>query len=154
MSMDILQEKIRQKKNPTVAGLDPKLDYIPQHIKDEAFAKYGKTLKGCAEAYRLFCRGLIDGLHEVVPAVKPQSAYFEMLGWRGMKALEEVISYAKSKGLYVIADIKRGDIGTTAAAYSEAWLGATRVGIPTARCLTPTASPSMATWALTPSSPF
>ena len=82
MSMDVLQEKIRSKKNPTVAGLDPKLDYIPQYLKDEAFAKYGKTLKGAAEAYRLFCRGLIDALYEAVPAVKPQSAYFEVLGRR------------------------------------------------------------------------
>ncbi len=127
MSMDILQEKIRQKKNPTVAGLDPKLDYIPQHIKDEAFAKYGKTLKGCAEAYRLFCRGLIDGLHEVVPAVKPQSAYFEILGSAGIEALEDVVAYAKEKDLYVIMDAKRGDIGTTCEAYAEAYLGGIQI---------------------------
>lgn len=127
MSMDILQEKIRQKKNPTVAGLDPKLDYIPQHIKDEAFAKYGKTLKGCAEAYRVFCRGLIDGLHEVVPAVKPQSAYFEILGSAGIEALEDVVAYAKKKDLYVIMDAKRGDIGTTCEAYAEAYLGGIQI---------------------------
>ena len=123
MSMDVLQEKIRQKKNPTVAGLDPKLDHIPQHIKDEAFAKYGKTLKGAAEAYRVFCRGLIDALYEVVPAVKPQSAYFEVLGSAGIAALEDVVAYAKSKELYVIMDAKRGDIGTTCEAYAEAYLG-------------------------------
>ena len=123
MSMDVLQEKIRQKKNPTVAGLDPKLDYIPQHIKDEAFAKYGKTLKGAAEAYRLFCRGLIDALFEVVPAVKPQSAYFEVLGSAGIAVLEEIVAYAKEKGLYVIMDAKRGDIGSTCEAYAEAYLG-------------------------------
>ena len=113
MSMDVLQEKIRKKKNPTVAGLDPKLDYIPQYIKDEAFEKYGKTLKGAAEAYRVFCYGLIDALYEVVPAVKPQSAYFEVLGSEGIKALEDVVAYAKEKDLYVIMDAKRGDIGTT-----------------------------------------
>lgn len=123
MSMDVLQEMIRKKKNPTVAGLDPKLDYIPQHLKDEAFAKYGKTLKGAAEAYRLFCFGLIDALQEVVPAVKPQSAYFEVLGSAGIAVLEEIVAYAKSKGLYVIMDAKRGDIGTTCEAYAEAYLG-------------------------------
>ena len=127
MSMDILQEKIRQKKNPTVAGLDPKLDYIPQYIKDEAFGKYGKTLKGAAEAYRQFCYGLIDALYEVVPAVKPQSAYFEVLGSEGIKALEDVVAYAKEKDLYVIMDAKRGDIGTTCEAYAEAYLGEMKI---------------------------
>ncbi len=123
MSMDVLQAKIRQKKNPTVAGLDPKLSYIPQYIKDDAFEKYGKTLKGAAEAYRQFCFGLIDALHDVVPAVKPQSAYFEVLGSAGIAALEDVVAYAKEKGLYVIMDAKRGDIGTTCEAYAQAYLG-------------------------------
>lgn len=123
MSMDILQEKIRQKKNPTVAGLDPKLDYIPQHLLEEAYAKYGPTLRGAAEAYRLFCRGLIDALKDVVPAVKPQSAYFEVLGSAGIAVLEEICVYAKAQGLYVIMDAKRGDIGTTCEAYAQAYLG-------------------------------
>ena len=132
MSMDVLQEKIRKKKNPTVAGLDPKLDYIPQYIKDEAFEKYGKTLKGAAEAYRVFCYGLIDALYEVVPAVKPQSAYFEVLGSEGIKALEDVVAYAKEKDLYVIMDAKRGDIGTTCEAYAEAYLGEMKIDEETA----------------------
>ena len=123
MSMDILQKKIRQKKNPTVAGLDPTLDYIPQHIKDEAFAKYGHTLKGAAEAYKVFSFGLIDALKDVVPAVKPQSAYYEVLGSEGIRVLEEVTAYAKENGLYVIMDAKRGDIGTTCEAYAKAYLG-------------------------------
>ena len=127
MSMDILQEKIRQKKNPTVAGLDPKLDYIPQHILDEAFAKYGPTLRGAAEAYRLFCRGLIDALKDIVPAVKPQSAYFEVLGSAGIAVLEEICAYAKEQGLYVILDAKRGDIGSTCEAYAKAYLGAVEI---------------------------
>lgn len=128
MSMDLLQEKIRSKKNPTVAGLDPRPDYIPQHILDEAYAKYGKTLKGAAEAYRLFSRGLIDALCDVVPAVKPQSAYYEALGSAGIAVLEEIVSYAKEKELYVIMDAKRGDIGTTCEAYAKAYLGEIQVG--------------------------
>ncbi len=123
MSMERLQAKIRQMKNPTVAGLDPKLDYIPQYIKDEAFEKYGKTLKGAAEAYRVFCFGLMDALQDVVPAVKPQSAYFEALGSAGIAALEDVVAYAKEKGFYVIMDAKRGDIGTTCEAYAQSYLG-------------------------------
>ncbi len=127
MSMDVLQEKIRQKKNPTVAGLDPRLDYIPQHILDEAYAKYGKNLQGAAEAYRLFCRGLIDALKDVVPAVKPQSAYFEVLGSAGIAVLEEICAYAREQGLYVIMDAKRGDIGTTCEAYAKAYLGSMEI---------------------------
>ena len=128
MSMDVLQEKIRRKKNPTVAGLDPKLEYIPQHLIDEAFAKYGPTLEGAAEAYRLFSRGLIDALWDVVPAVKPQSAYYEVLGSAGIRVLEEIVAYAKEKGLYVIMDAKRGDIGSTCEAYAQAYLGGVQVG--------------------------
>ena len=128
MSMDILQEKIRQKKNPTVAGLDPKLEYIPQHLIDEAFAKYGPTLQGAAEAYRLFSFGLIDALSDVVPAVKPQSAYYEVLGSAGIAVLEQIVAYAKEKGLYVIMDAKRGDIGSTCEAYAQAYLGGIQVG--------------------------
>ena len=128
MSMELLQEKIRQKKNPTVAGLDPKLDYIPEHLKAEAFAKYGQTLQGAAEAYRLFSRGLIDALKDVVPAVKPQSAYYEVLGSAGIAVLEEICAYAKEQGLYVIMDAKRGDIGTTCEAYAAAYLGGISVG--------------------------
>jgi orotidine-5'-phosphate decarboxylase len=128
MSFDVLQELIRDRKNPTVAGLDARVEYVPPYILEKYTGQYGETLEAAALAVLEFDKGLIDGLADVVPAVKPQSAYFEMLGWRGMKVLEELIAYAKEKGLYVIADIKRGDIGTTATAYSEAWLGATRVG--------------------------
>jgi len=128
MSFDVLQEKIREKKNPTVAGLDARVEYVPPHILKKYTDQHGETLQAAALAVKEFDCGLIDALADTVPAVKPQSAYFEMLGWRGMEALEEVIAYAKGKGLYVIADVKRGDIGTTAAAYAQAWLGTTRVG--------------------------
>ena len=128
MSFDTLQDKIKAKKNPTVAGLDARVEYVPPFILKKHTDQYGETLEAAALAVLEFDCGLIDALADLVPAVKPQSAYFEMLGWRGMKALEEVISYAKRKDLFVIADVKRGDIGTTAAAYSEAWLGTTQVG--------------------------
>ncbi len=128
MSFDILQDKIRAKKNPTVAGLDARVEYIPPHLLKKYVDRHGETLEAAAEAVVEFDCGLIDALCDIVPAIKPQSAYFEMLGWQGMRALERIISYGKEKGLYVIADVKRGDIGTTAAAYAEAWLGATRVG--------------------------
>ena len=128
MSFDVLQDKIKAKKNPTVAGLDARVEYVPPHILKKYTALHGETLQAAALAVLEFDQGLIDALADVVPAVKPQSAYFEMLGWQGMKVLEEVIAYAKSKDLFVIADVKRGDIGTTAAAYSEAWLGTSQVG--------------------------
>ena len=124
MSFDILQDKIREKKNPTVAGLDARIEYVPQHIRDAAYAQHGVSIEGACEAIWQFNVGLIDALCDVVPAVKPQSAYYENLGWRGMELLERTIAYAKQKGLYVIADIKRGDIGSTASAYAEGWLGA------------------------------
>ena len=128
MSFDVLQDKIKAKKNPTVAGLDARVEHVPPSILKKHMDRHGQTLEAAAGAVLEFDKGLIDALADVVPAVKPQSAYFEMLGWRGMKALEEVIAYAKEKDLFVIADVKRGDIGTTAAAYSQAWLGATQVG--------------------------
>ena len=122
MSFDVLQEKIREKKNPTVAGLDARIEYVPEYIRKEAFEKYGVGLKGAVEAIWQFNVGLIDSLCDIVPAVKPQSAYYENLGWQGMEMLERTIRYAKEKGLFVIADIKRGDIGSTATAYAEGWL--------------------------------
>jgi orotidine-5'-phosphate decarboxylase len=127
VSIDILIEKIKQKNNPTVAGLDPVLDYIPRHIIEESFKNYGKNLTGATEAIHTFNCALIDALCDIVPAVKPQSAYYEMYGWRGVCVLERTIKYAKSKGLYVIADVKRNDIGSTAAAYASAYLGETNV---------------------------
>lgn len=128
MSFDRLQDLIKAKKNPTVAGLDPKPEYVPPHILRASLDKYGETLEGAAEAIYRFNIGLIDALCDVVPAVKPQSAYYERLGWHGMMILEETIRYARAKGLFVIADVKRNDIGSTAQAYAEAWLGRTQVG--------------------------
>jgi len=128
MSFDVLQEKILEKHNPTVAGLDPKPEQIPAHILEAAYRDYGTGLAGAAEAVWQFNRGLIDALCDVVPAVKPQAAYYERLGWRGMEVMERTIDYAHEKGLFVIADIKRGDIGSTAQAYADGWLAGTKVG--------------------------
>ena len=127
MSFDRLVNKIIEKQNPTVAGLDPKLDYIPGYIKDAAFAKYGKTLEGAAEALYEFNKGLIDALYDIVPAVKPQAAYYEMYGWQGVRILERTISYAKQKGMFVVTDGKRNDIGATMQAYTKAHIGTTDI---------------------------
>ncbi len=127
MSFDVLQDKIRALKNPTVAGLDARIEYVPEYIRQAAYAEYGVGLKGACEAIYKFNVGLIDALCDVVPAVKPQSAYYENLGWQGMEMMERTIKYAQSKGLYVIADIKRGDIGATATAYAEGWLSGAKI---------------------------
>ena len=128
MSFDVLQKKIIEKQNPTIAGLDARVEYVPEYILAIYSAQYGESRQAGVEAIYEFNRGLIDALCDVVPAVKPQSAYYENLGWRGMEMLEKTIQYARSKGRYVVADIKRGDIGATATAYSEGWLGKTVVG--------------------------
>lgn len=128
MSFERLQKQICAMKNPTVAGLDARVEYVPPHILSRHIAEHGESLKAAAEAIYEFNCGLVDALCDIVPAVKPQSAYYENLGWRGMEMLERTIRYAKAKGMFVIADIKRGDIGTTAAAYAEGWLGKTAVG--------------------------
>lgn len=121
--MDRLIDAIVAKQNPTVAGLDPKLSYIPDFIKIASFSKYGKNLEGAADAILQFNRGLIDAISPIVPAVKPQCAYYEQYGWQGMRALYETIRYAQGKGLFVITDGKRNDIGTTMEAYAKAHLG-------------------------------
>lgn len=127
MGFDKLIERIRNMQNPTVAGLDPKLDYVPRFICDEAFSKYSDPLEAAAAALLTFNKGLIDALCDIVPAVKPQCAYYEMYGWQGMRALYETIAYAKKKGMFVITDGKRNDIGATMQAYAAAHLGTTAV---------------------------
>ena len=123
MSVDMLIKKIKEKGNPSVAGLDPRVEYVPEYIREKAYKEYGKTLKGASEAIWEFNKGLIDALYDIVPAVKPQSAFYEMYGLPGEEVLHRTIEYAREKGLYVILDVKRNDIGSTAAAYSAAYLG-------------------------------
>jgi len=128
MSFARLQQKIDELKNPTVVGLDPDLAHIPKSILEKHIAKTGETLESAANAVFEFNTGLVDALYDIVPAVKPQSAYYEMLGHHGVLALSKTCDYAKSKGMYVIIDGKRNDIGSTAAAYSTAYLGTVKVG--------------------------
>ncbi len=125
MFIDRLIESIKEKNNPTVVGLDPKLEYLPAFIREKAFKEYGINLKGAAQAILQFNKQLLDAVYDQIPAVKPQLAYYEMYGTEGMIAFDETCKYAKSKGLLVIADGKRNDIGTTAEAYSKAFLGET-----------------------------
>ena len=127
MGFDRLIEKIAATQNPTVAGLDPKLDYVPASIKNACFEKYGKTLEGAAAALLAFNKAIIDEICDIVPAIKPQAAYYEMYGWQGVKALADTIAYAREKGMFVITDGKRNDIGTTMEAYATAHLGETDI---------------------------
>ena len=128
MSFDTLQEKILSLKNPTVVGLDPKIDYIPKYILDRHIADKGETPDAAAAAFFDYNAGIIDAVCDIVPAVKPQSAFYELLGPPGVAALKKTADYAREKGLYVIGDVKRGDIGSTAEAYSEAYLGRVKIG--------------------------
>jgi len=127
MFIDNLIENIRQKNNPTVMGLDPMLEYVPKHIKDIAFNEHGTSVMATAKAILLFNIKIIDAIYDIIPCIKPQSAYYEMYGSHGTSVLRETIMYAKSKGLSVIVDAKRNDIGSTAEAYATAYLGNTEI---------------------------
>ena len=116
--IDRLITNIKAVENPTVVGLDPTLSMIPAFIKAEMFEKYGKTPKAVAEMYLAFNKAIIDEVHDLIPAVKPQVAMYEQYGLEGLRAYIETIEYAKEKGLIIIGDVKRGDIASTAAAYA------------------------------------
>lgn len=128
MSFDRLISAIIRTQNPTVAGLDPTLSMIPSFITEPLLAKFEDPFEAAAEAILEFNRGLIDALCDIIPAVKPQAAYYEAFGWQGVRALSETVRYAKEKGLFVIADGKRNDIGSTMGAYARAYLGETEIG--------------------------
>jgi len=127
MFIDKLIERINEKNNPSIVGLDSKIDYVPQYIREKAFKEYGKNMEGAAQAILVFNKRIIDCVYDIVPAVKPQVAYYEMYGLEGIKTLDETVRYARGKGLIVIADGKRNDIGSTAEAYSSAFLGKTAI---------------------------
>ena len=120
--------KIQKTQAPIVIGLDPMLGYIPEHIQKKAFAEYGETLAGAAEAVWQFNKEIVDKTWDLVPAVKPQIAMYEQFGIEGLKAYQKTIDYCHTKDLVVIGDVKRGDIGSTSAAYATAHLGKIQVG--------------------------
>ena len=122
-AIDRLINKIKETNNPTVIGLDPRYELLPKCVLE----KYPNTLEGISQAIVEYNKALIDETYDVIPAVKPQIAFYEMFGIPGMKAFEETCKYAKQKGMIVIADIKRGDIGSTAQGYSNAYLGKTKI---------------------------
>ena len=128
MSFDRLQENINKMKNPTVVGLDPALEHIPPSLLNKYIKDMGETLEAAAGAVYEFNTDIIDSICDIVPAVKPQSAYYETLGPEGVMVLKMTCDYAKARGMYVIIDGKRNDIGSTAEAYSAAYLGTIRVG--------------------------
>jgi len=128
MSFVRLQERIDELQNPTVVGLDPDLAHIPEDLLNKHIKELGENLESASMAVVEFNAGLIDAICDIVPAVKPQSAYYEMLGPYGVMALNNTCDYARSKGMFVILDGKRNDIGSTAAAYSAAYLGTVKVG--------------------------
>ncbi len=128
MSFDRLIEKIIEMKNPTVVGLDPRLEYIPEFVKKPYFEADGQTLKSASKAIFKFNQMIIDEICDVVPAIKPQAAYYEMYGYQGMKTLVKTIQYAQIKGMFVMTDGKRNDIGATMEAYTSAHLGEVKVG--------------------------
>ena len=127
MFIDKLIESIKEKNNHSVIGIDPKIEYVPISLKKKAFNENGKNLTGAAQAILTFNKRIIDAVYDVVPAVKPQLAYYELYGIEGIKVFAETVKYAKGKGLHVIADGKRNDIGSTAEAYSSAFLGKTSI---------------------------
>lgn len=123
-----LCEKIKELNAPIVVGLDPMLNYIPQHILDAAFKEFGETLQGAAEAVWQYNRQIIDAIYDLIPAVKPQIAMYEQFGIEGLNVYKKTIDYCKEKDLIVIGDVKRGDIGSTSSAYATAHLGKITVG--------------------------
>lgn len=126
--IDQLIKEITGKNAPIVVGLDPMLDYVPEQIQEAAFEEYGKNPEGAAEAIWQFNKGIIDATYDLIPAVKPQIAMYEQFGVPGMAAFKKTVEYCKEKGLIVIGDIKRGDIGSTSTAYAVGHLGKVMIG--------------------------
>lgn len=123
-----LIEKIQKTKAPICVGLDPMLNYIPEHILKKSFGEFGETLEGAADAIWNFNKEIVDHTFDLIPSVKPQIAMYEQFGIEGLKVYEKTVRYCQDKGLLVIGDAKRGDIGSTSAAYATAHLGKVKVG--------------------------
>ena len=123
-----LIEKIQKTNAPIVVGLDPMLNDIPEHITKAAFEQYGETLEGAAEAVWQYNKAIVDATYDLIPCVKPQIAMYEQFGIPGMLVFKKTVDYCHEKGLLVIGDVKRGDIGSTSAAYATAHLGSVQIG--------------------------
>ena len=123
-----LVSKIQKTGAPIVVGLDPMMKFVPEHIQKKAFSEYGETLEGAAEAIWQYNKGIVDAVYDLIPAVKPQIAMYEQFGIPGLQAFKKTVDYCKEKGLVVIGDIKRGDIGSTSTAYAVGHLGKVQVG--------------------------
>lgn len=123
-----LAEKIKKSHAPICVGLDPMLSYIPEHILKKAYGEFGETLEGAAEAVWQYNKAIIDATYDLIPAVKPQVAMYEQFGIEGLKVFQKTIEYCHEKDLVVIGDVKRGDIGSTSAAYAAGHLGKVQVG--------------------------
>ncbi len=123
-----LVNNIQKTGAPIVVGLDPTLKMIPSHIKEKAFAEFGETLEGAGEAVWQYNKAIVDAVYELIPAVKPQIAMYEQFGIPGLVAYKKTVDYCKEKGLVVIGDIKRGDIGSTSQAYAVGHLGKIQIG--------------------------
>lgn len=123
-----LIEKIKKTNAPIVVGLDPMMKFVPEHIRKAAFAGYGETLEGAAEAIWQYNKAIVDATYDLIPAVKPQIAMYEQFGVEGVKAFQKTVDYCHKKDLVVIGDVKRGDIGSTSAAYAVGHLGTVTVG--------------------------
>ena len=126
--IDKLIAKIKATDAPIVVGLDPMLGYIPNYIKEAAFKEHGETLEGAAQAVWQYNKGIIDAVYDLIPAVKPQVAMYEQFGLPGLVAFHQTVQYCKEKGLIVIGDVKRGDIGSTSAAYATGHIGKVTIG--------------------------
>ncbi len=126
--IDKLVENIRKTKAPVVVGLDPMLSYIPSRIIDKAIREQGETCEAAGAAIWEYNKGIIDVTYDLIPAVKPQIAMYEQFGLPGMEAFKKTVDYCKEKGLVVIGDVKRGDIGSTSAAYATGHLGKVQIG--------------------------
>lgn len=126
--IDQLVANIKKTQAPIVVGLDPMLNYIPEQVQKKAFEEKGETLEGAAEAIWQFNKAIVDATYDLIPAVKPQIAMYEQFGVAGVIAFKKTVDYCKEKGLVVIGDVKRGDIGSTSEAYAVGHLGKVQVG--------------------------
>ncbi len=126
--INVLVNRIKKMEAPIVVGLDPMLDYVPEYLLQNAIRERGETLEAAAEAVWQYNKGIVDAICDIVPAVKPQIAMYEQFGIPGLEVFKKTVDYCKEKGLVVIGDVKRGDIGSTSAAYAAGHIGKVKVG--------------------------